>query len=215
MAIYLDSAMIDDVRRAKALGFVEAYTTNPTHIAKTGRPGLDVLREILATVDKPVFYQVTAESVEARIDQIWEAHRIGAGRVVIKVPATTENYTIVSQLAPSGITFCVTAACSAMQAYLAAQVGAAYVAPYVNRLTRQLGDGVAVVRDMAAAVQGTKTLVLAASLKSVDEVAAALMAGARHLTMPLDLILALGEHELTQQAIAEFAAHAALQPAAS
>jgi transaldolase len=215
MAIYLDSAMIEDVRRAKTLGFVEAFTTNPTHISKTGRPGLDVLREILVEVDKPVFYQVTAESVDARIDQIWEAHQLGAGRVVIKVPATTENYTIVSQLAPSGITFCVTAACNAMQAYLAAQVGAAYVAPYVNRLTRQLGDGLEVVRDMAAVVQSTETCVLAASLKSVDEATGALKAGAHHLTMPLDLILALGEHELTHQAIAEFAAHLDRQPTVS
>jgi transaldolase len=146
MAIYLDSADIEDARRAKALGFVRAVTTNPTHISRTGRPGLDVLHELLAVFDKPVFYQVTAESVEARMDQIWEAHEIGAGRVVIKVPATTENYTLVSQLAPGGITFCVTAACNAMQAYLAAQVGATFVAPYVNRLTRQLGDGLAVVR---------------------------------------------------------------------
>jgi transaldolase len=92
MAIYLDSAEIEDVRRAKALGFVEAVTTNPTHISKTGRPGLDVLREILAIFgDKPVFYQATAETVEARIEQVWQAHEIGAGRVVIKVPATTEN----------------------------------------------------------------------------------------------------------------------------
>jgi transaldolase len=206
MAIYLDSADIEDARRAKALGFVQAVTTNPTHIAKTGRPGLDVLRDLLAVFDKPVFYQVTADSIEARIGQIWEAHQIGAGRVVIKVPATTENYTVVSQLAPSGIPFCVTAACNTMQAYLAAQVGAFFVAPYVNRLTRQLGDGLGVVRDMAAVLQGTETRVLAASLKSVDEVADALKAGAHHVTMPLDLIMALGEHELTRRAIAEFAA---------
>jgi transaldolase len=206
MAIYLDSADIEDARRAKTLGFVKAVTTNPTLISKAGRPGLDVLRELLAVFEKPVFYQATAESVEARIDQIWEAHEIGAGRVVIKVPATTENYTIVSQLAPSGITFCITAACSAMQAYLAAQVGAAFVAPYVNRLTRQLGDGLAVVRDMANILQGTETHVLAASLKSVDEVTAALQAGAHHVTMPLDLIMTLGDHELSRQAMAEFAA---------
>ena len=210
MAIYLDLADIEDARQAQALGFVMAVTTNPTHIAKTGRPGLDVLRDLLTIVDKPVFYQVTAETVEGRIDQIWEAHEIGAGRVVIKVPATTENYTIVSRLAPSGITFCVTAACTAMQAYLAAQVGAAFVAPYVNRLTRQLGDGLAVVRDMATMVRASETRVLAASLKSVDEVTAAVNAGAHHVTMSLDLILKLGEHELTRQAMAEFAAQLVL-----
>lgn len=206
MAIYLDSADIEEARRAQTLGFVRAVTTNPAHIAKTGRPGLDVLRELLTVYNGPVFYQATAESVEARIAQIWEIYEIGADRVVIKVPATTENYTLVHNLAPSGITFCVTAACSAMQAYLAAEVGAAYVAPYVNRLTQQLGDGLAIVQQMASAVNGTQTRVLAASLKSVEQVGAALAAGAHDVTVPLELILALGEHELTHQAMADFAA---------
>jgi transaldolase len=207
MAIYVDSADAGDARRAKELGFVKGVTTNPVHIAKTGRPGLDVLRELLETFDGPVFYQVTASTVEERIAQVSEAHNLGPGRVVIKVPATTDNYTIVSRLAPSGITFCVTAACSAAQAYLAAQAGARYVAPYVNRLTRQLGDGLTVVRDMARILEGTPTSILAASLKSVDEVVASILAGAGDVTMPLELILALGEHELSQQAIAEFSSY--------
>jgi transaldolase len=204
MAIYIDSADVDDARRARALGFVKGVTTNPSHIAKTGRPGLEVLHELLEIFDGPVFYQVTTGTVQERIDQVWEAYNTRPGYVVIKVPATTENYTIVSKLAPSGITFCVTAACSAAQAYLAAQAGAVYIAPYVNRLTRQLGDGLAVVRDMARILQGTQTSVLAASLKTVEEVVASLLAGARDVTMPLDLIMALGEHELSQQAIVEF-----------
>lgn len=206
MAIYLDSAVVEEACQAKALGFVKAVTTNPAHIAKTGRPGLDVLHDLLTVFDGPIFYQATAESVEARTAQIWQAHTIGEGRVVIKLPATTENYTIVSQLAATGICFCVTAACSAMQAYLAAEVGAAFVAPYVNRLSQQLGDGLAVVRDMAAMLHGTDTHILAASLKSVEQVADAIAAGANDVTMPMELIQALGEHPLTHQAIAEFAA---------
>jgi transaldolase len=207
MAIYVDSADVDDARRAKALGFVKGVTTNPSHIARTGRPGLEVLHELLEIFDGPVFYQVTTGTVEERINQVWEAYTARPGYVVIKVPATTENYTIVSKLAPSGITFCVTAACSAAQAYLAAQAGAGYIAPYVNRLTRQLGDGLAVVRDMARILQGTQTSILAASLKTVDEVVASVLAGARDVTMPLDLIVALGEHELSQQAITEFSSY--------
>jgi transaldolase len=204
MAIYVDSASTDDARRARELGFVQGVTTNPAHLAKTGRPALEVLRDLLEIFDGPVFYQVTAGSVEERIDQVWEAHHIRPQQVVIKLPATADNYTIVSRLAPSGITFCVTAACSAAQAYLASLAGAAYVAPYVNRLTRQLGDGLAVVRDMARILEGSQTSVLAASLKTVDEVEASILAGAKDVTMPLDLIIALGEHELSQQAIVEF-----------
>jgi transaldolase len=211
MAIYIDSAFPSDAQRAMELGFVKGVTTNPSHIAKTGRPGLEVLRELLDISGGPVFYQATAASAAGRVEQAREAHNLRPGMVVVKLPATIENYTIVARLAPQGIPFCVTAACSAAQAYLAAQAGAAYVAPYVNRLTRQLGDGLAVVREMARVLQGTPTEILAASLKSVDEVISALVAGAHHVTMPLDLILAMGEHELTHRAIDEFAA--ALQPA--
>ena len=93
---------------------------------------------------------------------------------------------------------------SPAQAYLAAQVEATFAIPYVSRITRQLGDGLAVVRDVAQILRGTQTEVLAASLKTVDEVVATLLAGAQHVTIPLDLILAMGEHELSRQAIEEF-----------
>ncbi|HPV07126.1 MAG TPA: transaldolase family protein, partial [Aggregatilineales bacterium] len=93
------------------------------------------------------------------------------------------------------------------QAYLAAQAGADFVAPYVNRLTRQMGDGLSVVRRIAALLAGTSTRILAASLKSVEEVTEVLLAGAHDVTMPLDLILALGEHEYSALAIEQFNAH--------
>ena len=204
MAIYLDSAHLDDVRQAQQLGFVAAVTTNPTLIAKTGRPGLDVLRDILEIYDGPVFYQVTAATVQGRMEQAWEAHHFAPGRVVVKIPATTENMPLTAELAAGGVTCALTAVASPAQAYLATQVNARYVAPYVSRLTRALGDGVAIVRDMARLVAGTPTMILAASLKTVDETVAVLLAGAHHVTLPLDLILALGEHELSQEAIAQF-----------
>ncbi len=204
MAIYMDSANVDDARRAKELGFVGAVTTNPTLIAKTGRPGLDVLRELLEVFDGHVFYQVTAPTIEGRIDQAWEAHEIRPDKVVIKIPATTEDMAMAARLIAAGIECTITAVASPAQAYVAAQIHAAYVAPYVNRLTRQLGDGYAVVRDIARVVDGTPTKVLAASLKSVDEVVNTLLAGAHHVTLPLNLILAMGEHEFSQRAVAEF-----------
>ena len=213
MAIYLDSANLDDVREAQKLGFVAAVTTNPTLIAQTGRPGRDVLRDILDLFDKLVFYQVTAPTVQGRIDQAWEAHRLRPSQIVIKVPATTENLPVVAELTAGGITCLLTAIASPAQAYLAAQVNARYIAPYVSRLTRDLGDGIAIVRDMARILAGTQTMILAASLKSVDETVAALLAGAQHVTLPLNLIKAMGEHELTHQAILQFNASLAHEPA--
>jgi transaldolase len=204
VGVYLDSATPGDARRAQQLGFVEAITTNPTLIARTGRPGLEVLAELVEIFDGHVFYQVTAPTAEGRYDQAWEAHEIRPDKVVIKIPATLENLAMAARLIDSGIECAITAVYSPAQAYLAAQVEATFAIPYVNRITRQLGDGLAVVRDVAQILQGTQTEVLAASLKTVDEVVATLLAGADHVTIPLDLILAMGEHELSRRAIEEF-----------
>lgn len=207
MAIYLDSASINDARRALSLGFVSGVTTNPTFVAGTGRRGSDVLRELLTLGDGPVFYQVTAPDGASRFEQARQAASAAPGRVIIKVPATTENIALAARLTGEGLRVCVTAVNSPAQAYLAAQAGASFVAPYVNRLTRQMGDGLAVVRQIAALLAGAETRILAASLKSVDEVVDTLLAGAHDVTMPLELILALGEHPFSQQAIEQFDAH--------
>jgi transaldolase len=204
VGVYLDSAHPGDALRAEQLGYVDAITTNPTLIARTGRPGLEVLGELVEIFDGHVFYQVTAPTVEGRYDQAWEAHEVRPDKVVVKIPATVENLTMAAKLIDAGIECAITAVYSPAQAYLAAQVEATFAIPYVNRITRQLGDGLAVVRDVAQILRGTQTEVLAASLKTVDEVVATLLAGAQHVTIPLDLILAMGEHELSRQAIEEF-----------
>lgn len=206
MAIYLDSVNLEEARRAQDLGFVQGITTNPKLMAQTGRAGLDVLSDLVEIFDGHIFYQVTAATVEARTDEAWQAYQIRPDKVVIKVPTTTENLSMVSRLIPAGIECAMTAAYSPAQAYLATQVRASFVIPYVNRMTRQLGDAFGIVRNMVQIVQGSQTRVLAASFKSVDEVIATILTGVDELTLPLDLILAMGDHELSQQAIAEFSA---------
>lgn len=206
MALYLDSANIEDVKRAMALGFVAGVTTNPALVAKTGRPGLEVLKEILSLTGGNVWYQVTADDLEGRAKQAREIFALAPQRLQIKIGATTENIGLAAQLAKEGISVTVTAVSSAAQAYLAAQAGAKYVAPYVNRLTRQLGDGVAILRDCVAACQGSQTRIIAASLKSPQEVLSVVLAGAHDVTIPLDLIESMGNHELSDKAIADFAA---------
>jgi transaldolase len=209
MALFVDSAKVEEVRRAVALGFVTGVTTNPALMAEAGRPGLEVLRDLLVVTAGPVFYQVTADTVAEREEQARAAAKADPGRVVVKIPATTENLTLTSRLAAEGLLCCVTAVSHPAQAYLSTLAGARYTVPYVNRLSRQLGDGIAVVRGCAAMVKGTSTRLLAASLKSADEVVAALQAGADDVTLRLDLLLALGEHPLSQRAIDDFAAAAA------
>ena len=205
MALYLDSADINDIRRAVALGFVSGVTTNPALVAKTGRPGLDVLREILELTDGKVWFQVTADDLEDRAQQARKIFSLAPDRVQVKIGATTENIALGARLSQEGMAVTITAVSSAAQAYLASQAGAAYVAPYVNRLTRQLGDGVAILHECTEVCRGTKTRIIAASLKSPDEVTAVILAGANDVTLPLDLLLAMGDHPLSQQAIDDFA----------
>jgi transaldolase len=204
VGIYLDSAKPEDAQRAQKLIFVEAITTNPTLIAQTGRSGLDILGELVEIFDGHVFYQLTARTVEKRFDEAWEAHEIRPDKVVIKVPATTENFAMTAKLVDAGIECAMTAVYSPSQAYLATQAEATFVIPYVNHLTHHLGDSMAVLRDMVRLVEGTSTEVLAAGLESVDEIVAALLAGAHHVAAPLNLILAMGDHALSQQAITDF-----------
>lgn len=205
MGVYIDSADLNEVRRAVELGFVTGCTTNPALMAKVKAEPADVILDICRLVSGPVFYQVTAASIEEREGEGREISRLAPDKVVLKIPATTENMTLVTRLAPE-IPCAVTAVYSPAQAWLAAMAGARYVIPYVNRATRLLGDGVKLVADLAAIVRasGMPVEILAASIKTPDEAAAVALAGAEHITLPLGVIMALGNHPLTDAAIAEF-----------
>ncbi len=205
MAFYLDSADINDVKQAMALGFVAGVTTNPSLVAKTKRPGLEVLKEILSLTNGKVWYQVTADDLTGRATQARQIFALAPERIQVKIGATTENIGLTAQLAKEGISITVTAVSSAAQAYLAAEAGAKYVAPYVNRLTRQLGDGVAILKDCVQVCQGSETRVIAASLKTPQEVVSVVLAGAHDVTIPLALIQEMGNHPLSDKAIEDFA----------
>lgn len=208
MVLYLDSASPADARRAAELGFVGGITTNPTLLARVDRPAEEILTELSdLLVEGTVFYQLTASTVPEREA---EAHRIAAlrpGRIGVKIPCTTENLTMLPRLASAGLICAVTAVFSSYQALLAAQVGADYVIPYVNRATRQLGDGIRLVEELATMLRiiGASTEILAASFRSLNEVAQAVRAGADHATMSLGLLEGLGNHPLSERAIQDFA----------
>lgn len=205
MGIYLDSANPDEARRAQDLGFIAGVTTNPKLIAQEGRPGLDILSELTEIVEGHVFYQLTAETVEARTDEAWAAYKIRPDKVLLKVPATTENYAMASRLIPAGIECAMTAVYSPAQAFLASRVRASFAIPYYNRMKQHMPDALDVIGQIIQVVRGSQTEVLAASFRSVEDVILALAAGIEHITLPLDLILALGEHELSQRDIRDFA----------
>jgi transaldolase len=205
MSLFLDSAHPDDAHAAMALGYIRGITTNPALIARTGHPPLDLLAELCSISRGPVFFQLAGETPDARRAEALAARDVDPDKVVLKVPTTPDNLTLVAELSREH-PCAMTAIFNAAQAYVAAQVGARYVIPYVNRSTRLLGDGPELVREMTAVLDGTHTEIIAASIKSPEEAVAALLAGAHHLTVPLKLLRELGHHDLSEAAIAEFAA---------
>lgn len=205
MPILLDSARLDDAHAAMALGFVAGITTNPILISQAGRPGLTVISDLLTICPGDVYYQVTAPSVEGRTQQARAASALDPARVLIKIPATTENLAMAAALAQEGVRCAITAVGNAAQAYLCAMAGADYAINYVNRLTRATGDGPEIVRACRQALSGSSTKLLAASLKSPQEVMDAIFAGADDVTLPLDIIRQMGEDTHSQAAIEDFA----------
>lgn len=206
MALYLDSAKIDEVREGLGWGFITGVTTNPKLIAQAGRPAEEIIRELCTVCPGPVFYQPIATDPEGLEVEGRHYSAISPAQVVLKITASLPHLAVMARLSRD-VPCAATAVFSAAQAYLAAEAGARYVIPYVNRLNRYSGQGIALVEEIAAVLPATSRRVelLAASLRDVPEVLACLTAGAQHITIPLALIREMAEHPLSQQAIEEFA----------
>ncbi len=201
----IDSAVLDEVGAAINLGFVRGCTTNPALMAKVKESPAEVIKKICEIVPGPVFYQLTAQSLEAREKEARKFYSICPEKIVLKIPATTENMSLVTRLVPE-IPCAATAVFSGHQALLAIEAGCTYVIPYVNRATRLLGDGIKLVSEILEVIRATgrQVEIVAASIKTPKEATAALIAGAHHLTLPFEVILALGNHQLSFEAIDEF-----------
>jgi transaldolase len=205
MALYLDSALVEEVREGLGWGLVTGVTTNPKLVAQAGRPAEQIIRDLCALCPGPVFYQPTATEPQVLEEEGRRFSAISPAQVVLKITATLPHLAVMARLTRD--TPCAaTAVFSAAQAYLAAEAGARYVIPYVNRMNRYSGQGIALVREIAAILPttGRRAELLAASLRDVPEVLACLAAGAQHITIPLALIREMAEHPLSQQAIEEF-----------
>jgi transaldolase len=210
MALFLDSADVKEAERAMQMGFVAGITTNPTLVAPTGRQAYDVISELCSICRGPVFHQLTASSLPEMQEEAERFHAIAPGRVVMKIPCNLVGLQLTSQLSDA-IPCALTAVFSAAQTYLACEADARYAIPYVNRTTRLCGDGIALVCQMAGIVEraGSGTEIVAASLKTSAEVVEAILNGAHHVTLPLQLIEEMAGHQLSELAIEEFARAAA------
>jgi transaldolase len=205
MALFLDSASIENAQRAVELGFVWGATTQPAYIAQAGRGAVDIIADLCALLPGTVFYQPTGPTLSRREAEALRMVGVDQVKVALMLPCTTENLALAASLTDEGITCGVTAVFSPYQAYLACEAGAHFVLPYVNRSTRLQGDGPRLVSALLDVIEaaGTGTELLALDIKTADEVVETVLAGAHHLSLPLDLILSLGEHPLSQQVIDE------------
>ncbi|MEG4582684.1 transaldolase family protein [Microcoleus sp. MON1_C5] len=204
MAIYVDTAIVAEAARASKFGWIGGITTNPTLLAKSELSPEQTLKQLAQLIPGEVYYQLMASDVDGMVAEGKAAFELIGRQTVLKVPATAAGFQAVAHLSPE-IPCAVTAIYSASQAVVSAEAGAKYAIAYVNRATRLLGDGFALVRDMANVLHRTNTEILAASIKSPEEAVKTLLAGAHHLTLPFDVLQAIAVHELSQQTVDEFA----------
>ncbi len=207
MNLFLDTADIAVLRTLAATGLVDGVTTNPTLIAKSGRPMREVIAEICDLVEGPVSAEVAASDVEGMLAEGRAVAGI-APNVVVKLPLTKDGLIATRVLAGEGIQTNVTLCFSANQAMLAAKAGATYISPFVGRLDDIGEDGMQLVHDIRAIYDNYAfdTEILAASLRTPDHVQAAAIAGADCATVPPAVFDALFKHPLTETGLELFMA---------
>lgn len=206
MQFFVDSADTGEIRELAATGLVDGVTTNPSLVARSGRPFLEVVEEICGLVDGPVSAEVAATDHQAMVA---EGRRLAAvaGNVAVKVPLTPDGLRACRELADGGTAVNVTLCFSAGQAILAAKAGAAFVSPFVGRLDDIGHDGMGLVRDICAIYgnyDGIRTRVLAASVRGPGHVVAAARAGAHVATVPPAVLRGLFRHPLTDAGLDAF-----------
>ncbi len=206
MRIFLDTAMIDEIREVARWGILSGITTNPTLMSKNaGKTHEDVIREIASIVDGPI----SAETISLDTDgMVTEGRRFAAWHpnVVVKVPSTPNGWAAVKRLADEGIRTNVTLCFSANQALFAALAGAYIISPFVGRLDDISEDGMQVVRDTVEIYRQhhLPTLVLAASIRHPLHIIAAAKAGADIATVPFKVLEQAAKHPLTDKGIETF-----------
>lgn len=209
MKFFIDTANVEEVKKANDMGVICGVTTNPSLIAREGRDFEEVMKEITAIVDGPVNGEVKATAVEAK-EMIKEGRKIAAIHpdMVVKIPMTTEGLKAVKSLHAEGIRTNVTLIFTANQALLAARAGAEYVSPFLGRMDDISQPGIDLIRTITEIFRthGLETKIIAASVRTPIHVTDCALAGADIATVPYNVIGQMTKHPLTEQGIAQFQA---------
>ena len=207
MKFFVDTANVDEIRKANDMGIICGVTTNPSLIAKEGRDFNQVIAEITSIVDGPISGEVKATTVDAE-GMIAEGREIAAihPNMVVKIPMTVEGLKACKVLTAEGIKTNVTLIFTANQALLAARAGATYVSPFLGRLDDISTRGVDLIREIAEIfdVAGLDTQIIAASVRNPIHVTDCALAGADIATVPYAVIEQMIKHPLTDAGIKKF-----------
>lgn len=205
MKFFIDTADINEIKDAAAMGVVDGVTTNPSLVAKTGKPMNQVITEICELIDGPVSAEVIATDVEGIVR---EGKALAAihPNVVVKVPLIADGIRAVRQLSEEGIRTNVTLCFSAPQGLLAAKAGATYISPFLGRIDDIGGDGLQLIEQLVTIYNnyGYETEVLAASIRHPLHLVRCAEIGADVATIPYGVILQLLKHPLTDIGLARF-----------
>jgi transaldolase len=213
MKFFIDTANLDQIKEANDLGILDGVTTNPSLMAKEGIRGEENISRHYKTISDLVKGDVSAEVVSTDFDGI-----IGEGKIlakinkniIVKVPMIKEGVKAIRWFTDNGIATNCTLVFSAGQAILAAKAGAKYVSPFIGRIDDSSWDGIELIAQIANiyAIQGYETEILAASIRSSLHIVRCAEAGANVITSPLEPILGLLKHPLTDIGLAKFLADA-------
>ena len=206
MKFFIDTANVEDIRKANDMGVICGVTTNPSLIAKEGRDFNEVIKEITTIVDGPISGEVKATTVDAE-GMIKEGRQIAAihPNMVVKIPMTVEGLKAVKVLSAEGIKTNVTLIFTANQALLAARAGATYVSPFLGDISTA---GIDLIQDIVQIFDnyGLETEIIAASIRNPIHVTDCALAGAHIATVPYKVIEQMTKHPLTDAGIEKFQA---------
>lgn len=205
MKLFIDTANVEEIQKAAALGILDGVTTNPSLIAKEGRDLKEVINEICSIVDGPISAEVMSLKSEEMIREgrlLSKIHK----NVVIKIPMCEEGLKAVSALSKEGIKTNVTLIFSAQQALLAAKAGASFVSPFMGRLDDTGNGGIQVIEDIASIFDyyGFETEIISASIRTPMHVLDCAKAGSHIATVPYKVIMQMIKHPLTDIGIEKF-----------
>ena len=205
MKIFIDTANVEQIKKANDMGLIDGVTTNPSLVSKENKTMSEVIPEICEIVDGPISAEVMSLDTEGMIKEARELAKISPN-IVVKIPMTLDGLSAVRVLSQEGIKTNVTLIFSVHQGVLAAKAGATYISPFVGRLDDIGLDGMDLINDLIIAKQnyGFKTEIIAASIRTKEHILQCILSGVDIATIPYAQIEDMAKHPLTTAGIERF-----------